>query len=239
MLNENKVLTYIKDNLGFPFQPLEISDEKIMHHVKEYTLNEYSHYFPYEKTTPLSLTSQKVPGKENEWYIEDNEGLEILNVQDIYFSDSNYIIHGHPPYGAFEHGDLKDWALLVETSITTKMFSSFDKTFEFIHPNIVRISPVVNVTDHEVVVIKYETVQPKDFRGIKNEFQTMFCELSLADIMILIGRIRKRYGDGTLRTPFGEIPLSSEILDEGKEKKRDLIEQFKMGSLPNVIIDHG
>ena len=33
----------------------------------------------------------------------------------------------------------------------------------------------------------------------------------MSDIMIQIGRVRKKFGDGVIRTPFGEIPLGSEI----------------------------
>jgi hypothetical protein len=64
-------------------------------------------------------------------------------------------------------------------------------------------------------------------------------KLALADVMIAVGRIRKRYGGGNLRTPFGEIPLESDIHDEGKEIKRDLIEKLERLYIPNIHFDHG
>jgi len=240
MLNPSRVLKYIKDNLAFPFNFLELTDDQILEYVKNYTLREYSHYFPDMERIGLNLTIEKnkVPGRSNEFYIYDPEGLEILNVVDVYFDQGNYILHGHPPLGPLSHGELKEWALAVEVSMQVKMFSSWDYTHEFIHPNKLRISPVLQ-SSGSTVTVEYERIHPPDFRRIKNEFQVMFCEMALADTMIVIGRIRKRYGDGTLRTPFGEIPLSSEIGDEGKEKKRDIIEKMTAGALPNVIIDHG
>ena len=57
--------------------------------------------------------------------------------------------------------------------------------------------------------------------------------------MMVIGRIRKKYGGGTLRTPFGEIPLDSDVYEEGKELKREVIEVLERLYIPNVRIDHG
>jgi len=64
-------------------------------------------------------------------------------------------------------------------------------------------------------------------------------EFALADMMILVGRIRKKYADGNLKTPFGEIPISAEILEEGKEKKKELLEQLKSTLIPNVRVSFG
>jgi len=240
MLNATRVLKYIKDNLAFPFNFIEIDDPKIMEYVTEYTVREFSYYIPQVRRMNLNLTlaTNRVPGRSNEYFLYDPQGLEILNVVDIYFDEGNLILHGHPPLGPLSFGEVKEWALAVATSMQVKVFSSWDYTNEFIHPNIVRISPAI-VNAGPNVTVEYERMQPPDFRGIPNEFQVLFCEMALADIMILIGRIRKKYGDGTLRTPFGEIPLSAEVGDEGKDKKREIVEKLIAGALPNVIIDHG
>ena len=118
----------------------------------------------------------------------------------------------------------------------TKMFSSFDTTFEFIHPNKVRLSPVVN--NMGTFTIEYERMQNPDFSGVGNEYQWAFLELACSDIMIIIGQIRSKY-QGQARTPFGEIPLGAEILQEGKEKKREIIEKLNLGPLLNVVFAKG
>jgi len=58
-------------------------------------------------------------------------------------------------------------------------------------------------------------------------------------IIAVIGRIRKRYGGGNLRTPFGEIPLEADIYEEGKELKREQLEYLERLWVPSVRIDHG
>ena len=240
MLNQGKVLKYIKDNLAFPFNFIEKTDEEILEYVKDYTLTEFSHYVPQVKKIPLnlSLPSNKVPTRGNEYYIEDPEGIEILNVVNVYFPISNWVMFGHPPMGAFDQMALRNWALDVEVAGMIKQFSSYDYTHEFIHPNIIRISPTPNA-EVGSITIEYERKQPEDLSGIPFDFQMFFCEMALADIMVMIGRIRKRYGDGQLRTPYGEVPLGTDILEEGKQKKTDVIDKLIAGTFPNIILDIG
>lgn len=240
MLTQSNVLHFIKDNLGWPFMHLELEDEKIIEYFTTHTTKEFAYYVPqvWKIGLNLDLETNKLPGVANEYYIHDPQGLEILNVIDIYTTTGDLYINGHPPLGPMTPGEIPNWALAVETSMMTKMFSSFDYTFEFRHPNIIRISPLPTGT-LGIITVEYERQQPQDLSGIPNDLHQYFKKLALADIMIVIGRIRKRYGGGTLRTPFGEIPLESDIMDEGKEIKREVIELLERLYIPNVRIDHG
>jgi len=240
MLDDAKVLKYIKRNLGFPFMHLEWSDEEILDYIKEDTIRDWSYYVPDVKkmNLNLSLEANRVPGRTNEFYLNEPEGREILNVVDLYLDQGQLYALGHPPFGVFSEGEIKEWALAVNSAMTTKMFSSFDTTFEFTHPNVVRISPYPfqNVRS---CTVEYERMSSDDFREIPNDLHRYFLDLALADVMIALGRIRKRYGGGNLRTPFGEIPLESDIFDEGKTLRQEVIEKLERLFIPNVRIDHG
>ena len=240
MLNSFRVVEYVKEELGFPFQFIEYNDEQILHRCQEYTLREFSQYFPDVETLGynMSYAGNKVPGKANEFYLTDPLNLEILNVVNIYWPLDDYMIHGHPPIGAFSMQDIASFVLDAETSGWVRQFSIYNKTFEFKHPNIIRISG--NITGYDRIAIEYERMQPKDFSHIQNDLQHWFLEFCLADMMIVLGRIRSKYSQGEgMKTPFGEIPLQSGILDEGKEKKKELLEKFGIGGLPNVIFSCG
>jgi len=238
MLNHSRVLGYIKDHLGFPHVHVELDDKQIIQRFVTYTLREFSEYVPSVKRLPIDLNNStyKVPGIQNEFYIKDPDNVEIMNIVDIYFDGTDELLHGAPIFGPMSHYEIREWALAEEMAGQTKMFSSFDKTFEFRTPNIVRISPVP--TTGAFCTIEYERMQPEDLRDIPNEHQILFCKFALADIMIQIGRIRKKYG-GQIRTPFGEIPLNEEVGDEGKELKRECIEKCERLYLPNVSVDFG
>lgn len=240
MLSPDRVLNFIKRNLGFPFHHLEMNDEDILDYIRNYSLREFSLYSPDKASLSLDVSSEKylVPGKVNEFYLYDPEGLEILNVVAVIPPVTSYAVTGHPFMGAFSFGDLPNFALNVEQSMMISQFSNFSITYEFKHPNILRISPqpsqiVGNLT------VEYERVHSDDFGTIRYDLEVMFCNFCLADIMILIGRIRKKYGDGNLRTPFGDIPLSAEIGDEGNTKKNEIIEKLENRSWPNIIFERG
>ncbi len=243
MLNQNKVLKYVKTHLGFPFVQVEMEDDDILDHIKDFTLQEWTYYLPEKKRTSINtgVSASKVPGSQNEFYIIDADNLEILNVVDIYLPASDLLFHGHPYYnvgsGTGPSGmvGLKEWALAVSSSMMMKMFSTYDTTWEFRHPNVIRISPVEMVGEKSIT-IEYEREQPHDFSGIRNDVQIHFLKLASADIKILIGTIRKKY-QNTIRTPFGEIPLE-DILQEGKDEKRELLEKLEL-SLPNITLERG
>lgn len=238
MLNSTRVLSYIKSNLGFPWQFLELSDTEILDYVKEFTIRTFGHYFPDVNTIGVNLqtSTNKVVGKANEYYITDPDGREILNIAHIYFSGGNQYLFGHPPIGPMSLGEIAQWTLSTEIAGWVKSMSSFNYTFTFKSPNIVRITPTP--TSEEWVAVEYERDHSEDFSTIPNEMQMYFCELALCDVAIMIGRIRRRYGDN-LVTPFGSINLSTEIFDEFKEKRNELIEKLTGGALTNIVLSFG
>jgi len=240
MLDQSQLLDYIKRNLGFPFMNLEWTDEDILEYTTKFSLKEWSYWVPDTAKMALNtqLTANQVPGRGNEYYINEPEGREILNIIDIYFDQGNLYALGHPPFGIFTEGELPDFALRVNSAMTTKMFSSWDYTFEFHHPNIVRISPLFP-SEARVVTVEYERQQCEDLSEIPNDLYVLYEEFALADVMMALGRIRKRYGDGNLKTPFGDVPLESGIFEEGKELKREVKEKLERLFVPNIRIVHG
>jgi hypothetical protein len=239
MLTQSEVLRFVKTSLAFPHMFIELSDQDILDYITDNTRKMFSHYFPQKWKTSLNvgLEANKVPGRGNEFYLTDPQGYEIYSVIDIYTSSGDWYIHGHPPMGPLSHGDLREWALQVEMAGQLKMFSSFDMTFEFSHPNILRISPIN--TSYGTITVEYEREQPPDLSGIQNDIQKYFKELALADIKIVIGTIRKRYSGGQLRTPFGDIPIEGDIKEEGQSEKDKLLDIFERSYLPNVTLDFG
>jgi hypothetical protein len=238
MLNCTEVLEYVKDNLGFPHMHLELSDEEILKIITNTSLKEFSKYFPQKVQVGinLNLSMNKVPGYQNRYYIFDPDELEILNISDVIMSQSADLFFGHPAWGTLSYNEVPSFMLATEMARTAKKWSRWNYNYIFYHPNILQITPIPNDI---MCIVEYERMQPPDLRGISNELQYFYKDLCLADTMIRIGRIRKRYGDGNLKTPFGEIPLSAEIFEEGKEMKRELLEKFEKGSLPNVTISFG
>jgi len=241
MLNSTKVLNYIKGEIGFPWQFVELSDEEILDHIRNYTMKTFAHYFPDETTIGLNvqLASNKVANKANEFYITDPEGREILGVSHVYYSAGNLYLFGHPPLGPMSMGELEQWAFSVEVAGWVKSFSSFNYTHVFKHPNILSIRPTPN--SEQWIAIEYERAHAEDFSTITNDLQMYFLELALADIGMRIGRLRKKYsaGGAGIPTPFGNIPLDDSIFEEFKEKRAEVLEKLTAGALTNVVVSFG
>lgn len=237
MLTEDRVLTYIKRHLGFPHRIIELPDDEIMDHIKEYTLREFSMYDPDVKKVQVSfLASNLAFGRENEYYIYDPDDREILNIKDVYFSTGDLAFHGHPYIGPMGLDSLAEWALQTEISRMVNYFSTYNRITEFISPNVVRVSPAPETT--EIGIAEYERVHMEHFGTIPNDIQMLFCQFATADIKILLGEIREVY-EGNLKTPYGEIPISRDIGDKGRAEKEKIIDKLEEAKLPNVIIDIG
>jgi len=235
MLNTARVLRYVKANLGFSFQKLELTDTEILDYIKEFSLRTFSKYCPQKKKIGLNpnATATKNPLIPNEFYIEDPDSLEILNVVEVYTEVGNDLVFGHPVVGVFCYDSLPQFTLQVNEARSARLFSIYDYTFEFNPPNNLRISPA----PQGWVTIEYERIHAANLSTVPTDLQEEFLKLSLADIKIVLGGIRKKYG-GQLSTPFGNIPLDIDILTEGKEERREVIEQLNK-IVPNVVIDIG
>ena len=239
MLNTSDVLEYIKDNLGFPHMHIELSDEEILKVVKKVTLREFSKYFPFKAQLGinLNLPINKVPGYQNRWYVYEPNGLEILNISDLITSCASDMFFGHSPFGVLSYNEVPEFMLSAEMARTAKKWSRFNCNVFFYPPNIMEIRPIPN---DQMVIIEYETMQPEDLSGIPLDLSQIFQQLALAEVQIRIGRIRKYYGEGNLKTPFGTIDLNGDSLfQEGKESKREIIEMLTKGSFPNIIVSFG
>jgi hypothetical protein len=116
-----------------------------------------------------------------------------------------------------------------------KPFSNFDPTYRFITPNQIRI---LNGNVSGFIAIEYERQHPEDLRKIPAAYRTTFMNLALADVKIQIGSIRTMYGQGTITTPFGEIPLNGDqIKQEGVDLRREILETLQENTLPPIVID--
>ena len=76
----------------------------------------------------------------------------------------------------------------------------------------------------------------QDLSGISNEIQMYFCDFCLADCQQQIGIIRTKYGNGNLQTPFGNILLNNDILNDGRTLKKEIIDKLSISSLMNIQI---
>lgn len=236
MLSWSFVVQRLKEELSHPFQLLEKSDPQIIDYLKRNALRKFEQYFPQKWRITLNCSNPeyKVAGRASEFYLIDPDERSIKNIVAFYPTIGPLLMNGHPWFGAWSTGELPDWHLKVFNSGLLQPFSNFAYTTEFIPPNMVRISPLFS----GIGTIEYERSHDLELSSINPELEEVFVDLCFGMFMMMIGRIRQKYN--TTSTPFGEIPLNGDLLyNEGKEVFDRTIELMKMGSLPNVVVDHG
>jgi hypothetical protein len=225
MLTKSKVLKYIKRNLGFPYEALEITDDEIMDQLIDFTIPSFSFYWPDENTIAFNFSKRLPNAPSNEYLIEEPDGREIIRVISL-IPGSNYSVAGHPSVGIT--GDPIEWVYKVRKA-SPKLSWGFQKfSWEFKAPNTIRIEG----SNPGTCAMVYGRVHADDFSTITLPMQEYFLPFIVADLKIWIGNIRKKYTE--LSTPYGNIPLS-DIRDEGKSDKQDILEKLKMKNMDIVI----
>lgn len=236
MLTWSVIVNRIHEELSLPFQMLEKSDQEIIDYLKRNALPKFEMYFPqkWRLTLDCSDPTVKVPGRFSEYYLIDPDGREIKTITGMISNIQGDLIHGHPIMGPFTFDQVPEWLLAVYQARNMTPFSMYTYHFEFIPPNMIRITPEYTAK----CVIEYERSHDPELSSILPELHDVFIDLCIGMFFMNIGRLRQKYSSS--HTPFGEIPLNGDALfNEGKEIYDKTIELMKTGSLPNVTIEVG
>ena len=239
MLNWNKVLMYVKGRLGLPSGFIEKTDDELKEWITITTIPEFSQYYPDDDYAAVIIANPyyHTDPRRNVFNFFDEEDLPIIGIKEVYFSVGNPIMQGHPVLGTFSFSEYPWWSLSVFKSNLFTGSSQFSFEAKFIEPNLVQIFPE-DIAEN--FVVNYEREHPHDLRKIPSAMSKIFMDLALSDVMIWIGGMRSNYGDGTLTTPFGDIPLKgSELKQEGLDMKRELIDKMVDDTIPPIIIERG
>jgi hypothetical protein len=231
------VLNYVKTKLGLPYVPLELIDDQIISWIKMETIQAFSRYVPFSKTQTLNTADPKVrTSKQTDFYLVDDEGLSILDVQRLYSNEGNMIIMGQPILGVMSSSDRELSSFLSQTEMfgNSWKYSQFRYWFNFLQPNIIRIMPRSLLG---VFVVEYECFHKPDFSTIPAQYQQMFLNLAWCDTTLLVSRIRKQFPE--IQTPFGPVSLNGiDLSSEAKEDRDKIMEELSMAN-PSILVQTG
>ena len=235
MLSMSKVIYFIKQTLGYPDVVIEKSDEDIELFIKMFTLTEFSKYVPDVAELGLDTTNPtyQIVGRPSVYVLQDPDGRDILNIVEVIPQEMDLYKYGYPWFPHISNGgaDVADMLMQVDASETSRMFSRGDTTFRFYPPNKLRIYPIDTLSDG--FMIRYERGHAEDLTSIPSEFQMEFLYMCLADVMRMCGNIRNKYQ--SISTPFGDVPLNTDLASRGEEIKNNIIEKLRQLP-PNVLI---
>lgn len=217
MLNSTRIIRYIEKHLGYKFMDLELSPDDIIEDIREYTLKTYSKYFPYIVPADVIDSERVEVDKCNKLYI-DSKGLNILSINRLItgnyeYVDPSIILRTPIPRDIFAATTNMDMNSMIQNPVT----------FRFYPPNTIEIYPSVMASTNSVVYLN--CVHPKHFGTIPDNMEEQFLKLALLDVKSSLYEIRHRFAN--LETPYGNIELFIDDLQEAESKKEELLEVWR------------
>lgn len=207
MQNWSNLLSYIKARLGVKVNLIELSDKEIIEYIKEHTFPELS--IQIGKTVIIKLGPEdrisSGQGYEYEYLIPLKDDMEIIDIYSVYISELNLPIYqlAH----TYITLDPRDIAMQNEMIASIRSLMVV-QDYYFEPPNILRFGKKLT---GEVFFIEARCIF-KDPSEIPVDFyHRIFKKKALADIMLLISAMRKKYDN--LTTPFGQININWQDLE--------------------------
>jgi len=245
MQNWNTLLKYIKRHLGVPLNLIELTDDDMVDIITADVIPSLSQYVGDQLWFRLGPQHIK-PGTRREenfnvgerYIIPARENNVILTkVIECYWPQYSAVDLAGVGYGLIDGiastvlMDPRD-AVMANTYYDMSRMFSATPTFQFIPPFELLIDMSLQGKD---MIIEVAAVH-SDLSTIPSDiYQEVFKEMCLAEIMMSIAAMRKKYRN--LTTPFGSIELNWEEIQTRADTLKTVIQE-KLESLPPDVLLH-
>jgi len=216
MITPTTLLRHIKAQLGSTTRVLPISDDEILEIIEEETLPTFSKYYPYMYRVYVGKEDKLDYKEARSVYVMKTDGLEILGVAKVFRTDGSYNECRYPYYNTNN---------IFDIAIANNYLSvaSTPETFAFYPPSLIELFPK-NWVDKEFLVI-CKCIHPKSLQTIPPTLKDEFFDLATYDVGRAIAPILIHYDQ--LQTPYGQIELKIDFINECAQKREDLLEKFQ------------
>lgn len=222
--NWDNLVMYIKDNLGADSNDFEYTDEQIVDKIKEHVLPRFSKFAPLLRYYIMRESDNVIRTSPTYVYQFLNFNYKILKINNVILSGS--LLDMNQAYTFSQaSGDITD--LLISTNYAQMSQINLSvNTWRYFAPDKIEIThtPTGSVISKdfiaEVACVHDNpvTVNPDMYDYLR--------DLSLAEIMIFIGRIRSKFKQ--FSTPYGQIDLNAdELIQDGKQLKLETMEALR------------
>jgi len=218
------LLDYIKGELGAPVIQIELTDDQIMDIIKMHTLPMISRYFPLTRYYFLTENENCVQHNPTRIYKIKNFPYKILKIERI-IAKPNIIDYNQNIAVALFAGDITN-VLAANNMMQSKTVVMADDSYIFRPPNTIElIKSDNNFHNYNDFIAELACVHDNP-TTLDADGYDYLKDLSLAEIKIRLGAIREKFQN--FSTPVGQVQLqSTELKQEGKQEKRDILEELK------------
>lgn len=221
--NWDNLLSYIKLNFGATVNAMEFSDENLIEIISEHVLPEFSKYIPLQKYYIMTEIENVVTNIPMLTYEFLNFDYKILRVNSIVRKPSTLDLSQF--YNIQSNGgDITNFLMTMNTVQMASDVVAVD-TWQFRAPNKIEMVLGSNNygTSRDFICI-IDCVH-KDPSTVDPDQYPLLRDLSLANILIYIGRIRTKFQ--SFNTPQAQIDVpAQEMLQEGLQLKEKVLQEL-------------
>ena len=209
----NRAKAFIGSNVT---GPVDFTDEDILRCLDEETLPTLSIYLPWLYDFEVDISRDQIPNREGVYIL--NTGSErLLGVNRVREGVGAF---GQFPYDASLFGDTLDRQLVADRQSATEICLTFD----FRAPNIIEIFP--KGLQYSSIFVECKLVHPTHLRTIPPTAREILRELFLADLAADVLSVRQYFQN--LQSPFGELNLNLDRLQQQADKRQEIIEKLEV-----------
>ena len=217
------LIDFVKGELGAPVVNIELTDDDIMNIIKKHVLPLYSRYDPLFMYYLLFETTNCIQQNPTKIYQIKNFPYAILRIDQI-IAKPNIMDWNQSTSVSLYTNDITN-LLGANYMLQSKLEVLAQDTFRFLPPDKIELLKSNNsIWIYDDFIAKLgcihdnpSTVNPDLYEYLK--------QLSLAEIMIRLGRIRSKFQ--SFQTPAGQIDLDAqELKQEGQMLKKEILQDL-------------
>jgi len=216
-MNLTSMLKSIKRRLGVTM--FKLDDKDLIDILKEETLYTFSTYFPHYITVKHDLSTMKVQGKPNYYYINKAAvgNFQILSIEDMKVSDvmSAYLPYT-TTYSAIDIFTDIQMAATYEDMISTPI------TFYYVPPDQFMIDAGPSMLTN--LNVQFTVVHPDNLSTVNPSFKEQLLKLATLDIQIYLYNTLRHMDK--IDTSFGQVDLKIDRWEDAEDKRSALLEEW-------------
>ena len=223
--NWNNIISYIKYELGIPYNLLEITDAQIVDIITEHVLPEFSQHNPAKiwlKIDDGDKLAQPVNFNELSYHLNIPDNIYITSIENCYLNTIS-------PFS----GNLNSMAMFVNpidivvSNAYATLAASLQpvQSFEYFPPRTICFSLLIGFG----VIVEVNTVHQNLETIAPDLYNSVFKKMCLSKIIKYIIKIRSKFT--AITTPFGEFNLNiSDLQSQVQQLDTDI--QAALDSIP-------
>jgi len=224
--NYENIIDYIKLNLGASTNAFEFSDDEILDIICAHTLPEFSKYNPLIRYYRMTYEDNLISENPTHIYQFKNFNYKIFKINLVIPKSSVSDMNMQYAWASRDIGDVTNY-LMNMNYLDMQQIAVAPHTWRFFPPDKIEITRATQSLQSflDDFIAEVACIH-NDPSTINPDVYSYFRDLSLADIMIFIGRLRSKFENFV--SPYGEISVNARsLLEEGTQLREKTLESLK------------